>query len=77
MIRIVVWRKKKTCCIRLEDDGMGYSEDVLRRLHSRRKASTGEHIRGLEIVKKIILAHGGKIRFGNAEKGGGYCLMTL
>ena len=76
-IRIAMWQEKQKCHIRLEDNGVGYSEEVLRRLRSRKKNQAGENIRGLEIVKKIILAHGGKIRFGNGEEGGGYCLITL
>ena len=75
-IRIAMWQEKQRCHIRLEDNGVGYSEEVLRRLRSRRKDQAGENIRGLEIVKKIILAHGGKICFGNGEEGG-YCLITL
>lgn len=76
-IRIAMWEEKGKCLIRLEDNGVGYSEEILHRLRSRKKDSPGENIRGLEIVKKIILAHGGKIRFGNGEEGGGYCLITL
>lgn len=76
-IRIAMWQEKQKCHIRLEDNGVGYSEEVLRRLRSRKKDQAGENIRGLEIVKKIILAHGGKIRFGNGEEGGGYCLIML
>lgn len=76
-IRIAMWQEKQKCHIRLEDNGVGYSGEVLRRLRSRKKDQAGENIRGLEIVKKIILAHGGKIRFGNGEEGGGYCLITL
>lgn len=76
-IRISMWQEKKKCQIHLEDNGVGYSEEVLCRLRSRKKEQAGENIRGLQIVKKIILAHGGKIRFGNGEEGGGYCTMTL
>lgn len=76
-IRVAMWQEKQKCHIRLEDNGVGYSEEVLRRLRSRKKDSAGENIRGLEIVKKIILAHGGKIRFGNGEEGGGYCLIMF
>lgn len=76
-IRIAMWQEKQKCHIRLEDNGVGYSEEVLRRLRSRKKDQAGENIRGLEIVKKIILAHGGKISFGNGEEGGGYCLIML
>lgn len=76
-ISIALWEEKRKCHIRLEDNGVGYSEEVLRRLRSRKKESAGENIRGLEIVKKIILAHGGKIRFGNGEESGGYCAIML
>ena len=76
-ITIALWEEKRKCHIRLEDNGVGYSEEVLRRLRSRKKEATGENIRGLEIVKKIILAHGGKIRFGNGEERGSYCAIML
>lgn len=76
-ITIALWEEKRKCHIRLEDNGVGYSEEVLRRLRSRKKEATGENIRGLEIVKKIILAHGGKIRFGNGEESGSYCAIML
>lgn len=76
-IRIAMWEEKGKCHICLKDNGVGYSEETLRRLRSRKRDPAGENIRGLEIVKKIVLAHGGKIRFGNAKEGGGYCLMAL
>ncbi len=76
-ITITVWGEKRKCHICLKDNGVGYSEEVLCRLCSRKKDTAGENIRGLEIVKKIILAHGGKIRFGNGEQGGGYCIMAV
>ena len=76
-IWITMWREKQKCHIRLEDNGVGYSEEVLRRLRSRKKDAAGENIRGLGIVKKIILAHGGKIRFGNGEDAGSYCIIIL
>lgn len=76
-IQISMWEEKRKCHIRFEDNGVGYSEEILHRLGSRKKDAVGQNIRGLEIVKKIILAHGGKIRFGNCEEGGSYCLLTL
>ncbi|MDE7427974.1 MAG: HAMP domain-containing histidine kinase, partial [Lachnospiraceae bacterium] len=76
-IQINLWREERKCCIRFEDKGVGYSEEVLRGLQSKKKEGASQNIRGLGIVKKIILAHGGKISFGNSETGGSYCLMVL
>lgn len=63
--------------IRFEDNGAGYSEEVLHRLRDHRKNDSSPNIRGLEIVKKIVLAHGGKVRFGNREEGGSFCEMQF
>lgn len=76
-IRISIWEEKGKCRIRYADNGVGYSEEVLRGLRSRKRGMSGHNIHGLQIVKKIILAHGGKVQFGNCEEGGSYCLMVL
>lgn len=76
-IKISLWEEKRKCYIRFQDNGVGYSEEVLRRLQGRKKEGDAENIRGLEIVRKIILAHGGKIGFGNCEEGGGYCVILF
>lgn len=76
-IKISLWGEKRKCRIRFQDNGVGYSAEVLRRLQGRKKEGAAENIRGLEIVRKIILTHGGEIGFGNCEEGGGYCVMAL
>ncbi|MBD5506908.1 MAG: HAMP domain-containing histidine kinase [Lachnospiraceae bacterium] len=74
-MQISLWREKRKCCIRFEDKGVGYSEEVLRGLQSRSKNDANPNIRGLEIVKKIVQAHGGRVRFGNRKEGGSFCEM--
>lgn len=76
-IQISLWREKRRCCIRFQDDGVGYSQETLRRLQSSKSDAAAQDIRGLGIVKKIVLAHGGRIRFGNVEEEGSYCLMSF
>ncbi len=74
-IRIGMREERRRFFIRFEDNGTGYSEEILRRLRSRKKNDANPNIRGLEIVKKIVLAHGGKVRFGNREGSGSFCEM--
>lgn len=76
-IQIHMQRDKSRCIIRFEDNGMGYSEEVLRQLLNRRKKDAAQNIRGLGIVQKIIIAHGGKISFGNCQDGGSFCLIKF
>lgn len=76
-IQITLWEEKRKCYIRFADNGTGYSEEILCRLRGRKKNASGYHIHGLEIVRKIILAHGGKVCFGNCEEGGGCCVMVF
>lgn len=74
-IRIRMREERRCLLIRFEDNGVGYSEEILRRLRDKKRRDTGANIRGLEIVKKIVLAHGGRVRFGNREEGGSFCEM--
>lgn len=76
-IRIRMWEERRHLWIRFEDNGAGYSEEVLRRLRNQKKKDAGSNIRGLEIVKKIVTAHGGRVRFGNREEGGSFCEMRF
>lgn len=72
-----MWREGKWCCVSFADNDTGYSMEVLRQLQSRKKKRTVANIRGLGIVYKTVLAHGGKIRFENREEGGSFCEMRL
>lgn len=77
LIRLHVWREKRWCCISFADNGTGYSGEVLRGLQGSRKKRAKQKIRGLGIVQKIVLAHGGRIRFRNNAEGGCYCEMRF
>lgn len=74
-IQIRMWEARRRFLIRFEDNGVGYSEEILHRLQNRKKKEANPNIRGLEIVKKIVLAHGGRVRFGNRKEGGSFCEM--
>lgn len=76
-IHIGMWEERRHFLIRFEDNGVGYSEEILRRLRDRKKNDVSPNIRGLEIVKKIVLVHGGRVRFGNREEGGSFCEMRF
>lgn len=76
-ISLRMWREKRWCCISFSDNGVGYSQEILVQLKSRKKEKTEQRIRGLAIVRKIVLAHGGKIRFENNSLGGCFCEMKF
>lgn len=77
VISLCMWKERRWCCISFSDNGAGYSQEVLCRLQSRKKERPEQKIRGISIVRKIVLAHGGKIRFENNEQGGCFCEMRL
>lgn len=77
VITLRMWKEGRWCCISFADNGAGYSQDLLRRLHSRKKKKVSQNIGGLNIVQKIVLAHGGKIRFENNKQGGSFCEIRL
>ncbi|MEA3292027.1 MAG: ATP-binding protein, partial [Pseudomonadota bacterium] len=62
----------------IEDNGPGFPEEMIERIFepyvTSKKKGTGL---GLAIVKRIVEEHGGMIRAGNAESGGGRVTMRL
>lgn len=77
VISLHMWKERRWCCISFSDNGVGYSQELLYQLRSRKKERVKQEIRGLSIVRKIVLAHGGKIRFENNEQGGCFCEVRL
>ncbi len=68
---VQVYRHEDTACVKICDDGKGFSdEDLLHmfeRFYKGRKQGTGL---GLNIAQMIIKAHGGTIKAKNSENGG-------
>lgn len=69
--------EKKSCVIRVEDDGAGVSPEQLERLeraphYMMCDTNTGEqrHGLGLMIVKQIAASHGGRAEIGRGRRGG-------
>ena len=77
VISLHMWKERRWCCISFSDNGVGYSQELLHQLQSRKKERAEQKIRGLSIVRKIVLAHGGKIRFENNSQGGCFCEMRV
>ena len=77
VISLHMWKERRWCCISFSDNGVGYSQELLYQLRSRKKERAEQKIRGLSIVRKIVLAHGGKIRFENNERGGCFCEVRV
>lgn len=76
-LRLCMWRDKRWCCLSFADNGVGYPPEMLRRMQSGKKKRAAKQIRGLGIVRKVVLAHGGKIRFENNSEGGCFCEMKF
>ena len=77
VITLRMWKEGGWCCIGFADNGVGYSQDLLRQLHNKKKKKVSQHIGGLNIVQKIVLAHGGRIRFENNKQGSSLCEIRL
>ena len=76
-IALRMWKERRWCCISFSDNGVGYSPEVLRQLHNQKKKRAMQNIRGLGIVRKVVMAHGGKIHFENNEQSGCFCEMRF
>lgn len=76
-ITLRMWKEGRWCLISFSDNGVGYPPDVLHQLHNRKKKCNMQNIRGLGIVQKVVMAHGGKNRFENNRQGGCFCEMRF
>ncbi|WBW50470.1 HAMP domain-containing sensor histidine kinase [Peptoniphilus equinus] len=72
--------RKNHVFLELGDNGKGVSKEFLSRLNRsgyQRKSGTGQHGRGLKIVKQVADWHRWKIFFSEGEQGGLICTIRL
>ena len=71
-IGVRVWREAGCLCIRIEDDGPGFSdtESVLR-LHVRGDERVPGHGVGLAVVSDLVVSHQGELKLSRGAMGGG------
>ena len=77
-IMVRVWREAGRLCIRIEDDGPGFSdtESVLR-LHVRGDERVPGHGVGLAVVSDLVASHQGELKLTRGSMGGGRVDIVL
>jgi two-component system sensor histidine kinase PhoQ len=77
-IVVRVWREAGRLCIRIEDDGPGFSdtESVLR-LHVRGDERVPGHGVGLAVVSDLVASHQGELKLTRGSMGGGRVDIVL
>ena len=77
-IGVRVWREAGRLCIRIEDDGPGFSdtESVLR-LHVRGDERVPGHGVGLAVVSDLVASHQGALKLSRGSMGGGRVDIVL
>lgn len=77
-VTLVVQAGEASIDFRVEDDGPGIhlqeGEDLLNPFFSKKEGGTGL---GLNIVHRIVTAHGGNITYGNRPEGGAFFQVSL
>ncbi len=77
-VLVRVWREAGRLCIRIEDDGPGFSdtESVLR-LHVRGDERVPGHGVGLAVVSDLVASHHGELKLSRGSMGGGRVEIVL
>ena len=77
-VLVRVWREAGRLCIRIEDDGPGFSdtESVLR-LHVRGDERVPGHGVGLAVVSDLVASHQGELKVSGGSMGGGQVDVVL
>ena len=77
-VGVRVWREAGRLCLRIEDDGPGFSdtESVLR-LHVRGDERVPGHGVGLAVVSDLVASHQGELKLSRGAMGGGRVDIVL
>ena len=77
-VGVRVWREAGRLCLRIEDDGPGFSdtESVLR-LHVRGDERVPGHGVGLAVVSDLVVSHQGELKLSRGAMGGGRVDIVL
>ena len=77
-VGVRVWREAGRLCIRIDDDGPGFSdtESVLR-LHVRGDERVPGHGVGLAVVSDLVASHQGEVKLSRSSMGGGRVDIAL
>lgn len=78
-VRIVLKLEAEAASLVLEDDGPGFSPEILPHLFEQRVKGkqSGGHGLGLAFVDVVVRAHGGSVTASNREAGGARIVLTL
>ena len=77
-IMVRVWREAGRLCIRIEDDGPGFSDtESALRLHVRGDERVPGHGVGLAVVSDLVASHQGELKLTRGAMGGGRVDIVL
>ncbi|HEY3049257.1 MAG TPA: ATP-binding protein [Polaromonas sp.] len=77
-IMVRVWREAGRLCIRIEDDGPGFSDtESALRLHVRGDERVPGHGVGLAVVSDLVASHQGELKLTRGSMGGGRVDIVL
>lgn len=77
-IAVRVWTHEGALCIRIEDDGPGFSDtDSVLQLHVRGDEKVPGHGVGLAVVDELVTSHGGTLALARSARGGAQVDVVL
>lgn len=77
-VLVRIWREPGSLCIRIEDDGPGFSDtESILQLHVRGDERTPGHGVGLAVVSDLVASHQGELKLSGGPLGGGRVDIVL